>query len=176
MIFESGFFKEQISDSALNESYKNARETRYFSAGKKTVFLSHKHDDIIDLKGVIKLLENYNIHVYIDRMDNLLPNQTTGQTANRIKQVIEKSNKFILLATHRAIESIWCNWELGIGDGFKYIDDIAILPIKEKKMSDLEYKGNEYLQIYPRIDLVDYVYIVKYPDGRAYSLRNWLQF
>ncbi|RLD83948.1 MAG: hypothetical protein DRJ10_02440 [Bacteroidetes bacterium] len=79
-----------------------------------TVFLSHKHDNLKDMRGVMGLLEDLSVNVYIDSMDNRMPNQTNGETALRIKKVIEFCNKFILLATDRAIESYWCNWELGI--------------------------------------------------------------
>lgn len=81
-----------------------------------------------------------------------MPGHTCGDTALRIKDVIKHCNKFILIATEKAIESYWCNWELGIGDTHKYIEHIAILPIKEQGEYDHNYKGNEYLQIYPRID------------------------
>lgn len=60
--------------------------------------------------------------------------------------------KFVLLATPKALESFWCNWELGIGDVHKFKKNIAILPVKEKGKYDFEYAGNEYLQIYPHID------------------------
>lgn len=60
-----------------------------------------------------------------------------------------------MLATDKAVESFWCNWELGIGDTYKYIEHIAILPMKDIGKSDYSYKGNEYLQIYPSIDYED---------------------
>jgi hypothetical protein len=59
------------------------------------------------------------------------------------------------LATEKAIESYWCNWELGIGDTHKYMKHIAIVAIKERGAYDFQYKGNEYLQIYPSIDFED---------------------
>ena len=37
----------------------------------------------------------------------------------------------------------------------KFINHIAILPMKEKGEYDFQYKGNEYLQIYPSIDYED---------------------
>jgi hypothetical protein len=88
-----------------------------------------------------------------------MPDQTTGETAARIKEVIKYCDKFILLATEKAIESYWCNWELGIGDVHKFQRHIAILPVKDKGEYDFQYKGNEYLQIYPRID---------YEDGKSF--------
>ncbi|PIE77878.1 MAG: hypothetical protein CSA15_10720 [Candidatus Delongbacteria bacterium] len=133
---------------------------RNFSASSEyssspTVFLSHKHDDLKDLRGVMGMLKNLGAKIYIDSMDNKMPEQTNGVTASRIKEVIEFCDKFILLATDKAIESYWCNWELGIGDAHKFSRHIAILPIKEKGAYDFQYKGNEYLQIYSSIDYED---------------------
>lgn len=154
MIFERGYFSNtKVGDSIINESL---RQIKTFSASseytsKPTVFLSHKHDDLEDLKGVMGLLEKYGAKIYIDSMDNKMPKETSGNTAKRIKEVIKFCKKFILLATDKAIESYWCNWELGFGDTHKYINNIAILPMKEKGSYDWDYKGNEYLQIYPQI-------------------------
>lgn len=155
MIFERGYFQTETTVN-LNE---NLRETRMFSkyktVSKPTVFISHKHSDIQDkkeVKGIIQLFEQLGAKVYIDSMDEKMPNETSGETAARIKEVIEHTNKFVLVATKNAIESYWCNWELGIGDTYKYIEHIAIIPIKEKGQSDTKYKGNEYLQIYPQIE------------------------
>jgi hypothetical protein len=104
-----------------------------------------------------------------------------------IKDVIKYCDKFVLLATDKAIESFWCNWELGFGDTHKYIEHIAILPIKEKGTFDFQYKGNEYLQIYPQIDyypngskyntgkLIPEGYYVRKPKTRTITpLKNWL--
>jgi len=160
MIFERGHFSNtSINESIINESLN---EVRMFSAStastsKPTIFVSHKHDDLTDLRGIMGMLRGLGVKIYIDSMDNGMPGQTSGETALRIKEVIKFSNKFVLLATNKAIESYWCNWELGIGDTHKYMKHIAILPIKEKGELDYHYKGNEYLQIYPRID---------YEDGR----------
>ncbi len=158
MIFEKGYFRSsRIEKSLINEALE---ETRTFSAKsaydtKTTVFLSHKHKDLEEIKeaaGVIEFLEDMGIKVYIDSMDNKMPEQTSGDTASRIKEIIKYCDKFILLATAKAIESFWCNWELGIGDVHKYQKHIAILPVKEKGEYNYQYKGNEYLQIYPHID------------------------
>lgn len=154
-IFERGSFSNyRITDMQLNEARS---ETRSFSEGERvsyrtTIFLSHKHSDLEDLKDIIGFLRRfYNVDVYIDSMDKGMPKETSGETALRIKNIIEKCDRFILLATDAAIESKWCNWELGYGDAHKYRDKIALFPLKEKDSSDFQYKGNEYMQIYPFI-------------------------
>ena len=167
MIFQRGDFTDNnISKSVITESLT---KTRNFSAAsesvtKSTIFLAHKHDDLDDLQGVIGLLEKLGAKIYIDSMDNKMPMETSGVTAARIKKVIKFCNKFILLATGKAIQSYWCNWELGIGDTHKYIEHIAILPMKERGASDTSWPGNEYLQIYPSIQYEDGTN--QYRDGR----------
>jgi hypothetical protein len=167
MIFEKGhFIRSAVNESTINLSLKEVRNfsARTTTKTKPTVFLSHKHDDLADLRGVMGELEGIGAKIYIDSMDNKLPEQTCGDTAVRIKEVIKFCDKFVLLASNKAIESYWCNWELGIGDTHKFIENIALLPIKEKGTYDFQYKGNEYLQIYPQIDYEDGY--SRYSDGR----------
>lgn len=171
MIFEKGHFKStRLEKSIISESLNRVKTFSSQNARdvKTTVFLSHKHKDLEEIEeatGVIELLEDLGVKVYIDSMDNKMPNQTSGETAARIKDVIQYCNKFILLATPKALESYWCNWELGIGDVHKFKNNIAILPIKEKGEYDYQYKGNEYLQIYPHIDFRDGTTFYRNNDG-----------
>ena len=158
-IFERGDFSRfQITNYQLNEARV---QTKSFTEGshvsyKTSVFLSHKHSDLNDLKDIIGFFRNiYNVDIYIDCMDPVMPEKTSGETARRIKKIIKKCDRFVLLATNDAIESKWCNWELGFGDAQKFDDRIALFPVKEKFSSDTLYKGNEYMQIYPFIAYFD---------------------
>lgn len=158
-IFERGYFHTNRVKESLFSTVQNRSELlleNQIHSNKTKVFLSHKHSDLDELKDLIGFLETkYNVDVYIDSMDNAMPSTTSGATATRIKKVIQKCDKFILLATNDAVESKWCNWELGFGDAQKFRDDIAILPIKEKGQIDNQYKGKEYMSIYPQIIYYD---------------------
>ena len=135
-----------------------AFDSKHNVTSKTMVFISHKHTDLNDLAGIIGFLEKFNVEVYIDSQDENIPESTCGATALRIKEKIKDSDKFIFLATDEAIESKWCNWELGFGDAHKYHNNqIAIFPLGNSSRE--QYKGNEYMQIYP--------YIV-YRDGTTY--------
>lgn len=156
-ILESGQFsnyREGVSLESASMEVANLYKS-YF--GKTTVFISHKHDDLEDLSGLIGFLEkNYNVKAYIDSKDSSMPSVISGVTASKIKERIRQCDKFILLATDGAVESKWCNWELGYGDSQKFSSkDIAILPLKRKGYSDSSYKGNEYMQIYPYISFYE---------------------
>ena len=174
-------FLNSIIKDNLNESVRmfsdvnNLRESKEIGT-KTSFFLSHKHSDKEYLKSFIFLLKKVGISVYVDWMDNDMPKNTNGYTATLIKKKIKQMNKFVLLATENAIQSKWCNWELGFGDANKFPENIAILPITDK--NDNEWSGNEYLQIYPVIT-AEYQYIigsyyVEY-KGSKIKLEEWLK-
>ena len=149
-IFTSGDFRAYRTDS-LQEAMEQVRDS-YMSFNKKriTVFISHKHDDLGDLKDILGFLEDkYDVKCYIDSRDPVMPKRTSGETAQIIKKRIKQCDKFILLASNGAIDSKWCNWELGFGDADKYdSNSVALFPFKRSNES---YSGNEYLEIYPHI-------------------------
>lgn len=168
--------------STVTDSLKNFRnESQVF---KTNVFLSHKHDEKINLEGAIAFLKSFGVDVYVDWLDEGMPKNTSGQTAKRIKKKIKDNHKFILLATEGAISSKWCNWELGLGDAEKYFEHIAILPIK-KDYTD--FSGTEYLEIYPYILNVDKVkyfngdfltkgaYVI-FPSNDVIPIAEWLEY
>jgi hypothetical protein len=192
IISKSSLFEFRNSNrtfyKSLNESLKE------FSAESKsdkvTIFLSHKHDELTELDSAISFIKNFKVNVYVDWLDEGMPANTSGQTASRIKRKIIENDKFILLATEAAISSKWCNWELGFGDSHKYIDNIAIFPIRDDYSN---FTGSEYLQIYPRIEYVEsntvsrkiggyfeegyYVISPKNDDGTSFytKIEEWLK-
>lgn len=184
-IFEEGYFN-RYSRVNLDESRDIIAHSQYSSV--PTVFISHKHDDLNDLKGLLGFLEQeFHVKVYIDSKDPAMPKITSAKTAENIKQRITKCNKFILLATNAAIESKWCNWELGYGDAKKYdSNSIAIFPMKPEYEG---FNGSEYMEIYPHIIYCNgyekdtngnFVqkgyYVLKEKDGIEYitPLNQWL--
>lgn len=156
-ILESGQFSNYREGVRLDSASMEVANLYKSYFGKTTVFISHKHEDLEDLSGLIGFLEkNYDVKAYIDSKDSSMPNVTSGVTASKIKERIRQCDKFILLATDGAVESKWCNWELGYGDAQKFNSkDIAILPLKRKGYDDASYKGNEYMQIYPYISFYE---------------------
>lgn len=139
-------FSKSINESLLEFSQETKSE-------KVTIFLSHKHDETEELDSAISLLKSFGVLVYVDWQDEGMPKQTNGITAKRIKEKIKENQKFIFLGTEGAISSKWCNWELGFGDSHKYINNIALLPVKND--SNSYYSGSEYMQIYPSIEYLD---------------------
>ena len=77
---------------AANVTSEVHQQTRHFSAGQRaSVFLSHKHDEISQLKRVAYILENLHTNIYVDWLDNSMPKTTSGVTATIIKQQIKNA-------------------------------------------------------------------------------------
>lgn len=155
-IFYRGDFKQYskagstLITDAINRTLRFSNSS-IMSACGTAVFISHKHEDLDDFNGFLQMLVvKYRIVPYIDSMDDRLPEKTCADTARLIKETMQYCKKFIFFATNAAIRSYWCNWELGLGDVYKYNDNnVAILPIGDSKRTG--YLGNEYLRLYPSI-------------------------
>lgn len=185
-IFKKDYFSDfKIFDiSECRKEFPLCRRSRYgelFNSDSKiNVFISHKHNDIEEVKGVIGFLEKtYNVQCYIDELDDDMPDNTNKETAVRIKNKIQMCDKYILIATNGAILSRWCNWELGFSDAVKRKCNIAIIHMG---MQD-DYKGNEYYELYPYIafcekdsnhDECDY-YVIDNDTNEAEKLEIWFR-
>jgi hypothetical protein len=170
-IAQTGSFKYKSRDTILMESRNQTKTIDTIS-----VFLSHSHTDKDLIDDAVAFLKKLNVNIYVDWLDETMPEKTSGETAQKIKNKIILSDKFLLLATNKAVGSKWCNWELGIGDTFKFSKDcLAILPLADNIG---HWTGNEYLQIYPRIEPVlnfDTIFKIIYPDGTYKWLHEWIK-
>jgi len=142
-------------------------ESKLFSRTSQStsIFLSHSHTDKDVVEQAVTFFRTLGINIYVDWADETMPEKPNGETAQKIKGQIVINDKFILLATNSAVASKWCNWEVGIGDTYKLRNKkIALLPLSDNSGT---WNGNEYLQIYPRIEKGNSNpndYYVWYPD------------
>lgn len=115
-----------------------------------STFLSHssKDDELVD--GAISVLEGHGGTVYIDEIDPEMPNHTSTETATKLKQRISQCKKFVMLASKNSKNSSWVPWELGIADGKKSLEKIAIFPAVDSR-NDTSWVSWEYLGLYYRI-------------------------
>lgn len=128
-----------------------ARKTYNFSTGygKSKGFLCHSHQDRALAEGLQQLLAEQGLMLYIDWQDSAMPSEPNRQTAERIQTAIRESSIFIFLATENSTKSRWCPWEIGYADGCNKGDRIAVMQTKD---SHGHFYGNEYLNLYRRID------------------------
>lgn len=149
---------------------------------KKTVFLSHSHQDNDIVGNIIEFLLTVGVFVYVDWLDPTMPQVTSGETASKIKERIIQCERFVVLLTENSKESKWVPWELGFADAKKNNENIAIFPVKRSSStSDSVFSGLEYMQLYQRIELGNLVLTgepspsVFLPNAtRGRILKDWL--
>ncbi|WP_221151724.1 toll/interleukin-1 receptor domain-containing protein [Rhizobium binae] len=113
-------------------------------------FLSHSSKDHDLVVGAIVVLEGHGAKVYIDEIDPEMPPYTSAQTANLLKTRILQSKKFVLLTSKNSKDSKWVPWELGLGDAYKNLANIALFPSSDSA-HDKSWANSEYLGLYDRI-------------------------
>ncbi len=146
----------------------------------KIVFLAHSSMDEEYLKGVIKFFKDRDAPVYIDKGDKNLPVTPSPITAEILKNNINACPRFVVLVSLNSKNSKWIPWELGLADGLKRYDYVALLPITPSSDEEI-WAQQEYLGLYPKIrygQLGDYhseVWMVFNPKtNSAWLLENWL--
>lgn len=129
--------------------YANMKEAA--SLGQvKSAFLCHSHRDETLVKGLIALFNEEGIDLYIDWKDHSMPEKPNAETARKIQEAIRARDFFLFLATANSMASRWCPWEIGYADSSQR--KILIVPTS----NDADTYGNEYLQLYAKIDMGTY--------------------
>lgn len=113
------------------------------------IFLSHAFDDKELILGIALTLEDLGYTVYLDWRDDtsLDRKSVTRSTALKLRDRMRKSKCLFFATTESTSSSRWMPWELGFKDGQS--NRSAILPVQETRLDN--YKGQEYLGIYPYI-------------------------
>jgi len=138
---------------AATRSYRTVIAKSLYEArsqNKQTAFLCHSHKDEELAKGLQVLLAEDGWEVYIDWQDNEMPETPNKETATKIKNKITQTDWFLFLATPNSTSSRWCPWDIGYADSEKQNSKIMIIPTSDQSG---RWYGNEYLQLYRRIDV-----------------------
>lgn len=133
--------------------------------GARTAFLCHSHRDADLAKGLVNLLAEAGWAVYIDWEDTSMPEKPNRETASRIQQKIRELHYFLFLATAASTASRWCPWEIGYADGQKPLGQILVAPTTDGATTH----GNEYLELYRRVDLVGPGAVEVWQPGKIYG-------
>ena len=164
-----------INQSFLAQKSANYQETLYksaqfsASAGRvKSAFLCHSHKDEILVKGLIAYFQEKGIDLYIDWKDHSMPDTPNIMTAKKIQEAINSRELFLFLATSNSKASRWCPWEIGYADSSKRM--IYIIPTTDGSGT----YGNEYLQLYSKIDYKDGFQPVLYTFNAGNTIGKWL--
>jgi hypothetical protein len=122
------------------------------SAGQSfDIFLSHSLTDAVLIAGVTAYLEGQRLTVYVDWIEDAQLDRTrvTPATAALLRTRMRASDSMMYATSETSPASKWMPWELGYFDGLRS-GRVAILPLVAA--SDSEFKGQEYLGLYPKIE------------------------
>ncbi len=166
--YQRGF--SVANESVASAQAKSASVTA--ASAKATIFLSHSSKDRELIEPAIAFLRSHGVTVYVDWMDEGMPDVVSGETARRIKGKIREQRKFMVIVTENSKDSRWVPWELGFADPVKGMDHIAILPVSENG----SFVQNEYMKIYPKIQMVSGIWWVWTDDPTSLTqLPEWLK-
>lgn len=139
---------QKSASRVLKEERSLAADDAHFH-----IFLSHSFKDAELILQLKRLIEANGLTVYVDweTDDALDRNAVTRRTASVLRNRMKHSDSLVFADSAHAEQSKWMPWELGYFDGLKP-NHIFVLPLVEN--SDTEYKGREYVDLYPKIDAV----------------------
>ncbi|POA27745.1 MULTISPECIES: toll/interleukin-1 receptor domain-containing protein [unclassified Pseudomonas] len=151
------------------------------ASSQNLTFISHSSKDQELVLGVMEVIANHGGVPYIDEIDPAMPTHTSEETADLLKTRIAECKRFVLLTTPNSKDSRWVPWELGVADGKKGVNRIAIFGASDN-VDDDSWSSWEYMGLYPRIiwgmlegheNELWMVYTEK--TDSAVTLRSWLR-
>ena len=114
------------------------------------VFLSHSTRDAEIVLGVKAVLVGQGKTSYVDWIEDRGLDRThvTPATAATLRRRMEQCSSLLYVHTENSGDSKWMPWELGYFDGHN--GAVAIFPVTRVRLD--EFKGQEYLGLYPYVD------------------------
>lgn len=168
----------QLEDRDFSKAEPLNESLSFHKWSHKTVFISYRRKDKKYVVPIVNFLRRIGANVYIDYLDDSLPNPPDNSTAAILRKRIRSSDKFILMATPNSKESKWMPWELGLGDGFDGYENAVILPLVDRKNY---WDEREYYRVYGHINKTEDKFPsqlnhwqITYPTGRKVDLKKWI--
>lgn len=145
-----------------------------------STFLSHSSKDDEVMPAVVTILENHGARVYLDKKDHTLSTKPVREIATSLRNNISAASKFVIFASDNIKSSRWVPWELGLADGFKRSQNVAVFPAPANQY-DTEWTEQEYLGVYDRVvwgkftGQTQYQWLVwNQTNNTAIFLRDWI--
>jgi len=152
------------------------RKNRAIVSPETSVFISFEPGDEEAMISVLLMLDSAGVKIYPVWSDPVI---TSGQRSNEfdsLRKNISRCSKFVFIASENALKSNRCNWELGIGDGLRYPDNIAVMPVTEQRGAT--WSCPDYLQTFPKLVTDNDFFIGEFfieSMEKKISLTDWLR-
>jgi len=117
------------------------------------IFLSHAYRDARVIAGVKRLIEDEGLSVYVDWIEDVQLDResVTPGTASILRQRMQHCGHLVFASSEASPKSRWMPWELGYFDGLRQ-GHISIFPLVQQPGD--QFKGQEYLGLYPAFELI----------------------
>lgn len=168
LLKESDLKTYKAKSFARNESFScESIENETFD-----IFLSHSYLDQNIVLGLKGYLEESGLSVYIDWIDDnqLERDSVNEKTAETLRKRMKQCESLLFATSSNSSTSKWMPWECGYFDGIN--GKIAILPISNSDESSFE--GQEYLGLYPYIDVTGSIIWVNDVNSGYCDIKDWL--
>ena len=142
------------------------------------IFLSHSSAEPEEIiLGVKSILEDRGLSVYVDKYSDpqMSSNNVSQKTAHILRSRMRNSETLLYVHSSYSKKSRWMPWELGFFDGLK--GKVGVIPVTKSQEED--FKGEEYLNLYPYVDVakklgsdIDYLWITE-SSNRYARLDLW---
>lgn len=139
-------------NAAIKAISESRRELKWLPFGTEfDIFLSHCFRDLEYLLGLKNMLEEMEYTVYTDwdADSDLNRRAVTSDTAQVLRQRMKDCRCLFYAVSDTSSESKWMPWELGYSDGLH--GKVAILPVVDRDEDSEDYRGLEYLGLYPYV-------------------------
>ncbi|MBX3738947.1 MAG: toll/interleukin-1 receptor domain-containing protein [Candidatus Didemnitutus sp.] len=162
--------REHAKRVLLNEVRAAASRTSTYD-----IFLSHASEDAILIKALRDELVDAGFTVYVDWIDDpqLDRSRVTTETAAVLRQRMRQCRCLLFATSQAARQSVWMPWELGYMDALTTAR-VAIVPIVPEHEADRDFRGQEYLGLYPYIDKTGAALYVHRDRSRYVRFADWL--
>ena len=168
-----GFYSTYETTRSKAQTFINESKRSQSSSTKVyDIFLSHSSGDARYVAGMKLTLEDLGYSVYVDWIEDpeLDRSAVTKKNAAVLRSRMRTCKSLLYAFSQNASKSTWMPWELGYFDGIKGL--VAVAPITNS--SNSTFQGNEYLGLYPYIDLTSNTLWVNETTGEYVSYRSWL--
>lgn len=136
------------------------------------IFLSHSYLDKDLVFGIKNYLEEHGLSVYVDWIDEQELDRLSVdvETAETLRKRMSQCQSLLFATSSNSATSKWMPWECGYFDGIN--GRIAIFPIA--KSDESSFAGQEYLGLYPYIDVTSSTIWINSVRSGFCSIKDWL--
>ena len=166
--------KESDLKSYLKKSIvaSESASNRNLDYERFNVFLSHSYLDKDIVFSIKNYLEEHGMSVYVDWIDEPELNRSSvdAKTAATLRQRMSQCESLLFATSSNSTSSKWMPWECGYFDGIN--GKVAIFPIV--KSDENSFTGQEYLGLYPYIDVTGNTIWVNSIKSGYCNISEWL--